>query len=137
MPKQKAVKEFKKPERVGQYYLVNHEKLDRAINGFIARDGQLAGGVGANASEETKLAAYDKLGGLVLDADGNKLETGSFYDFRARKPREVVEPKVAPELKTKNSEEEAGDAEDKPTKKKRKVRSPADLKDAEGEEDEE
>ena len=48
----------------------------------------MSGGVGENASDEVKLAEYDKLAGYITK-DGNKVKTGSFWDFDKRKMREV------------------------------------------------
>ena len=76
---------------VGGYELVNAEKVDRAILGSMSAGGQLQGGVGEKASDEVKLAEYDRLGGLVRK-NGRKVKMGSFYDFENKKPRE--EPEV-------------------------------------------
>ena len=73
------------------FKLVNDEKVDRANNGTIGAKGQLAGGVGSE-SPEAILAEYDRLGGLVLK-DGERVATGSFYDFSAKAPRK--EPKIS------------------------------------------
>lgn len=45
--------------------------------------------VGSDAT--TLLAEYDRLGGLITK-NGDKVKTGSFYDFEAKKPR--AKPKV-------------------------------------------
>lgn len=81
----------------GKYVLDNHEKVNRAIYGFVTSGGQMKGGVGEDASDDAILAEYDRLGGLVLLA-GRKVKTGSFYDLVARKPR--TEPKVVLVVKT-------------------------------------
>jgi len=122
-PKKQPVKE---PKEYGGYLLVNHDKLDRAINGNIGREGRLTGGVGKDAPLEAVLAEYDRLGGLILDADNNRLETGSFYDFDKGAPRTQVKPerKAKPEaLSRKRVSEDNTDGDDKPRRKKR---SPAD-----------
>lgn len=79
---------------LGKYDCPNDEKLNRAIFGSLDREGKMGGGVGEDASDEVKLAAYDKLGGLIFIAGTqNKVKTGSFYDFdskTARKTPEVV-----------------------------------------------
>lgn len=74
------------------FTLVNEEKLHRAVYGTIGKGGQPFGGVGEDASEDRVLAEYDRLGGLVLKGK-LKVKTGSFYDVKARKPRE--EPEVS------------------------------------------
>lgn len=74
------------PRKILGYSLVNHDKLDRAINGAVSKRGQLEGGVGAEASDEAVIAEYDRLGGLILKGK-YKVKTGSFYDFKGRKPR--------------------------------------------------
>ena len=73
------------------YDLVNDEKVNRAIYGSIGQEGRLSGGVGENATDEVKLAEYDKLGGLITK-DGNKVKTGSFYNFEKKIARE--EPQI-------------------------------------------
>jgi len=93
------------------YTLVNDEKVGRALNG-VEIDGNLKGGVGngayfednewkrdgsklsekeAESLETALLAEYDKLGGLIKKGD-DKVKMGSFYDFKAKKPRAL--PKV-------------------------------------------
>jgi len=80
-------------ETIKGYTLVNSEKLDRAVNGTVGREGRLYGGIGEKASDEAKLAAYDKLGGLIKKGK-NKVKIGSFYDFEKRKPREKPDVKL-------------------------------------------
>lgn len=72
------------------FTLDNEEKVGRAILGSMGSEGTLKGGVGEDATEEAKLAEYDRLGGLILKGD-NKVKTGSFYDFKKQKPRETPE----------------------------------------------
>jgi hypothetical protein len=85
------------PADFGDFLLVNHDKLDRVINGVVGEKGKLTGGIGKDAAPEAILAEYDKLGGLVLhkattkelNEDGElveqkrnlKVATGAFYDF--------------------------------------------------------
>lgn len=76
---------------IGEYTLVNQEKLDRAINGTVGAEGRPRGGVGADASEEAILAEYDRLAGLIR-YQGYKVKTGCFYDFDGKKPFEDPEP---------------------------------------------
>lgn len=80
------------------YRCVNDEKMDRAINGSNTSEGKLKDGVGENASEGTKLAAYDRLGGLILNKDGYKVKTGSFWDFA--KGERIAKPKVMLEIRS-------------------------------------
>ena len=81
---------------INGYELVNPEKLDRAINGTVGRDGRSNGGVGTE-NEDAIIAAYDKLGGLILK-DGLKVKMGSFYDFVNKKPREEAEVSYMTEI---------------------------------------
>lgn len=143
------------------YSLVNTEKLDRALNGTPMDDSRTVGGVGGGAyfeegvwkkegSELSKketdalefslLAEYDRIGGLIRK-NGDKVQTGSFYNFKARAPHEkprVVfvykvnnrfvevpegtelpgEVKAAKILESK--EEEEAEVEEKPKKRTRK-----------------
>lgn len=77
---------------------VNEEKVDRAVLGTPGRDGKLVGGVGDNASEEVKLAAYDKLGGKITKGIF-KVKSGCFFDFEKKvafkKPVVILESKGA------------------------------------------
>lgn len=66
------------------YILDNEEKIERAIQGVNGREGKLYEGVGEDASDEVKLAAYDRLGGLILKG-GRKVKTGCFCDLKATK----------------------------------------------------
>ncbi len=66
------------------YELANEEKLDRAKNGSITREGKAEGGVGEDASDELILAAYDRLGGLIRK-NGDKIQMGCFCDFEESK----------------------------------------------------
>lgn len=75
---------------IGKYELVNEEKVERAIYGSVGAKGVHVGGVGADAAPEAILAEYDKLAGYVR-VDGNKVKTGSFYDFDKRQPRTTPE----------------------------------------------
>lgn len=76
------------------YTLMNPEKLERALHGAVTGNGTQIGGV-ANADgsfdEDALLAEYDKSGGLIMRGI-DRVKTGSFYDFKLRKPRS--EPKV-------------------------------------------
>lgn len=82
--------------------LQNEEKVDRAINGAVGREGKAEGGVGADASPEQIIAAYDKLGGLILKG-GHKVKTGCFWNFKEGKP--VENPKVMFTLRDINGNE--------------------------------
>lgn len=76
--------------QIGELTLVNEEKLERAIHGTVGRAGAHTGGVGEDASDEAILAEYDRLAGLITK-NGETVKTGSFYDFKERKPREEPE----------------------------------------------
>ena len=83
------------------YTVKNDGKYQRAINGSVNAHGEMSGGVGEKATEGEKLAAYDKLGGLIL-SNGRKIKTGSFWDFkknkRVEKPEPIIEIRVDGEL---------------------------------------
>lgn len=94
------------------YTLMSADKVHRAIFGSMSAEGQLAGGVGEDASDNAKLAEYDRLGGLILKG-GNKVKTGSFYDFGSKKVR--TKPKVVFVFRDLNGEEvEVDDGEEIP-----------------------
>lgn len=70
--------------------MVNEEKVNRTIHGSQTSKGELKGGVGEGEGEEWEnkvLAEYDRLGGLIR-LNGDRVKTGSFYDFKGRKPLE-------------------------------------------------
>lgn len=71
------------------YELPNDEKYDRAVYGSMGQGGKLIGGVGDDASDELILAAYDRLGGLILK-DGDKVQMGCFCDFEESKKLDKV-----------------------------------------------
>lgn len=85
------------------YVCVNEDKLQRAIHGSVTDKGQLIGGVGEEASDAVKLAAYDRLGGLIKNKQGYKVRTGSFCDLKASKgqvmPVVIEEPVVMLEFR--------------------------------------
>ena len=68
---------------------MNQEKTARALHGTVMNDGRLSGGVMKDGKydDDSLLAEYDRIGGLIRDEEGNKVKTGSFYDFENRKPR--------------------------------------------------
>lgn len=81
--------------RIGQYELVNDEKLNRVLKGTIGRLGQLTGGLESSLDWSKKtdeerefaiIADYDRVGGLILK-NGLKVATGSFYDVALKAPR--------------------------------------------------
>jgi len=78
-------------QKVGEYYLPNLEKLDRAVNGTVVSGGKKQGGVGLDATDEQILVEYDKLGGLILKG-GLKVKSGCFYDIEEKKGFETPEP---------------------------------------------
>jgi hypothetical protein len=127
MAKKKAKQKKDKPAiPMGGYYLANHEKLDRVVNGGMGSGGQLIGGLGPDANPADVLAAYDRIGGLIMNAQGEKMETGSFYDFQKRRPHAKIEATVAKAPKSKGTgvtTENVGDKEDK--RKRKKFKSPA------------
>lgn len=95
------------------FTLVDSAKFDRALNGTLRGNNTVIGGVGAgayfengawlrngtelNEEEVAKLefdllAEYDKLGGLIRKG-GDKVVTGSFYNFKAKKPHDAPQVK--------------------------------------------
>lgn len=78
----------------GVFELVNENKYRVAVEG----DGNSFEGLGSGASPYAILAEYDRRGGLVK-LNGKKLETGCFYDFKAKKPR--AKPVIAVKVKSK------------------------------------
>ena len=91
----KIEKVVRKPVKLGNFQLVNHEKLDRVVNGFIGPEGKLTGGLGKDATDAEIIVGYDKLGGLILSKDGKKVAPGSFYDFDRGEARKEFAPKPA------------------------------------------
>lgn len=80
--------------RVKAYTLINEEKAKRVLDGGENEHGELVGGIrdeNGHYNEDELLANYDKIGGLIRKGE-DKVRMGSFYDFRAKKPR--VTPQV-------------------------------------------
>lgn len=73
--------------KIKDFELVNADKLNRAIYGVVKQNGSLAGGIGEDASDEMKLAYYDRLAGLIMKGE-YKVKTGCFWNFESRKPQE-------------------------------------------------
>ena|SRR3990167_8385214 len=84
-----------KPVDFGDFILYSNDKLDRVINGTMGAQGRLSGGLGKDASAKDILAHYDKLGGLVRDKNGNKIEIGTFWDFVNQCPKDNISLKMA------------------------------------------
>lgn len=112
--------------KIGEYLLSNEEKLSRAINGRVTRNGKMEGGVGADAPEEAILAEYDRLGGYI-SKDGLKVKTGSFYNFSEKAALETPAVTYVTEFEGEMIEvtEDEAKAIDKTKKKKEAVRSKA------------
>lgn len=89
------------------FQLVNEDKVNRALNGTPKGSGEAIGGVGngayldgsvwkrngdelseteVDALENALLAEYDKLGGLIKRGK-DVVKTGSFFDFKAKRPQ--------------------------------------------------
>lgn len=68
------------------YDLSDESKFHRAINGSISRGGKLEGGVSEDASDELKLAAYDRLAGLIKKGT-RTIKYGCFCDIEESKLR--------------------------------------------------
>jgi hypothetical protein len=81
--------------KVGKYSLMNPEKVNRALEGTPNDRGELNGGVAdaeGKYDDVALLAEYDRIGGLIKKGE-DKVITGSFYDFKARKPKAKAEVK--------------------------------------------
>ena len=82
--------------KIGKFSLENEDKIYRVIHGSMGRGGVEVGGLLSEFLEEEKipqellLAHYDRLGGFIT-LDGAKVETGSFWDIKAKKPRAKAE----------------------------------------------
>lgn len=95
--------------QIKTYTLINSQKVERALNGTPRGDNTLIGGVangayyegnvwkreGVELSEDDVaklehniLAEYDKLGGAIKRGS-DSVKTGSFYNFKAKKPFET------------------------------------------------
>ena len=83
------------PLDFGDFLLYNHDKFNRVVDGIVGPGGRAMGGLGKDAPAEMIIAEYDKLGGLIKTKDGQKVETGMFYDFENRKPKDKIELKIA------------------------------------------
>ena len=88
-------------KKVGKYTLLNMDKVGRALDGTPNDKGMPIGGVrkeDGTYDNNALLAEYDRMGGLIRSG-ADKVRTGSFYDFRNRKPFET--PAVEFEFKVK------------------------------------
>lgn len=95
---------------IGEYTLVNAEKVERAINGTLGKDAAFKGGVGSE-NPEALMAEYDRLGGLITKG-GERVKTGCFYDFKAKKPKE--NPEVVFLYRVNGTEVEVPEGAEKP-----------------------
>lgn len=74
---------------VNGFTLVNPDKVNRALDGAMNERGEFVGGVRKEDGTFDKaelLAEYDRIGGLIKKGE-DKVRTGSFFNFAARKPR--------------------------------------------------
>lgn len=81
--------------KIKGYTLANPDKVTRALDGSMNEHGVFMGGVrksDGSYDDAELLAEYDRIGGLVMKGE-DKVATGSFYDFQARKAR--AEAKVS------------------------------------------
>lgn len=82
-------------KKIKGYVLKNPEKVERALEGTLTDKGTYVGGVrnsDGTYDDAALLAEYDRLGGYIETKEGDKVVTGSFYDFKNRKPHK--EPQV-------------------------------------------
>lgn len=80
--------------KVKGYTLVNPDKVTRALDGAMNERGEFMGGVRKSDGSydvDELITEYDRIAGLIKKGE-DKVRTGSFYDFKGRKPRAV--PKV-------------------------------------------
>ena len=73
------------------YTLVNEEKINRVLNGVPGTDVTGIAKDNGEYDEADLLAQYDKLGGLIKNADGYIVKTGSFYNLKAKAPHKKPE----------------------------------------------
>lgn len=128
----KAKKVEKQPEEINGFVLCNADKLYRVIHGSMGAGGMLTGGLGEDATPEAILAEYDRNGGLIRTAEGEKVITGSFYDFKAKAPRKVPQVQIlrySPATAAKNTVENVSGPQEgeKPSKKAKKQATAADA----------
>ena len=78
------------------FVLENADKLERVIHGDVKRAGVPEGGLGEDADPKLVLAHYDRLAGYITKSTGGaqrvKIKTGSFWDFKNKRPH--AEPKI-------------------------------------------
>lgn len=80
------------PNKVKGYQLLNAEKVERALFGQPVNGGTKGGIAKEDGSydDDALLAEYDRTGGLIRK-NGDRVKTGSFYDFKKKAPREKPE----------------------------------------------
>lgn len=103
---------------VDGFTLVNADKVTRALDGSMNDRGQFIGGVRKADGSYDKaelIAEYDRIGGLIKKGE-DKVRTGSFYDFGARRARS--EPKVEFEFRVNGDLVYVPATEEKPNKVK-------------------
>ncbi len=119
--------------------LINEEKFNRAVFGMVSAQGEMTGGVGEEASDEAKIAAYDKLGGLIKKGK-YKVKMGTFWDFK--KKSAVAKPQIVFVMRDINGDEievpedqpipmEVKAAEIQKEKKESKAKAKKDIEDEE------
>jgi hypothetical protein len=85
--------------KVAGYVLENPDKINRALNGSPNAQGVFVGGVlkgDGTYDDAALLAEYDRIGGYMTKG-GDKVRTGSFFDFQNKKAR--VDAKVELEFR--------------------------------------
>lgn len=100
--------------KVKGFTLVNEDKVERALNGFMNADNARVGGVtqeDGTYDDDALLAEYDKLGGLIKKGD-DKVKTGSFFDAKRKQPRE--KPQVVFIYRVNGQEIEVADGKELP-----------------------
>jgi len=79
--------------KFGTFELVNEDKVERVVVGTTNSEGAFVNGLGEDADPLDILTEYDRQGGLIRGREGQKVKTGSFFDFKrkaARKAPEIV-----------------------------------------------
>lgn len=106
------------PKRVRGFDLRNEDKVRRALDGSPDASGGAKGGVrkeDGSFEDKDLLAEYDRIGGFI-SKNGDKVKTGSFYDFRNKRPR--VKPEVVFVYRVEGKEVEVPEGTELPGKVK-------------------
>lgn len=101
--------------KIDKFVLRNEEKIERAINGSPAPNGNIGGIVDKATGKydnDALLVEYDRLGGYITNLEGDKVVNGSFYDHKNRKAFET--PQVSYEFRVNGDRINVKDGEKAP-----------------------